>query len=478
MNRLLNFRRIQAITQGIWLKEPADLEKEIRGGAFDTRHLNDAQIFFAWEGENSDGHRYLQQLKSSSIELIFVEKAVDAVGDKAILKVESSLKALHSLAKDLIAGFQGRIVNITGSSGKTTTKEWLRAVINGHRVLLTNEGSFNNHIGCPITILNLHRSHDLLVLEMGTSGMGEIDMLTDIAPGDISVLLNVGHAHIGMFGSREKIYQAKLELFNHTAEDAVIIVPAADTRLSGFQTEHKKLLFGADAPDFSWSRIDIDTRTKSQTLQFKSPWGEKQVTVPRLGEYVGDLLSAILAVCYALDLCWEQIEPGLEELPQEKGRSTFIDGKDGVLILDDTYNANPESVIAMLKTISSLDKARVVGVVGNLAELDEQMEQSAAVLLDNIPIRLTHLFLSGETGHLLFPMIRDRYPHLDCRLIDAITDMIQVLFDMADHDTVIGIKGSRTAHMERLVYALGGRMPRCHLTRCTKLMMCKHCEEL
>ncbi len=475
---MLTFQRIQLITQGRWITKPNNADSVLRGGAFDTRSLGNAEIFFAWKGENSDGHDHIEQLAHSEVKLIIVEKEVPKVGEKPMLLVDNSLDALHLLAKELMNGFKGKTVNITGSSGKTTTKEWLKHIVNGHRNLLTNIGSFNNHIGCPITILNLAENHNLLVLEMGTSSLGEIEKLVAIAPADIALLLNVGHAHLGMFGSRNKIYQAKLELFNYLKPGAVSLLPAFDVRLKETKVKGQKQLFGKGSPEFSWSRIAIDPMKKNQTICFNTPYGLKTVMVPRLGDFVGDLLTGILAVCYYLNLTWEQIEPGLSLLPQEKGRSTFLKGDEQVLILDDTYNANPESVISMLNTICSLKMKRTVGVVGNLAELDEGMKETSGYILENIPQNLTDLFLSGDTGKILYPQIKQKFPNLNVVFTTSMDDLINQLRELLSPNTVIGVKGSRTSHLERVVYALNARIPQCKLMRCGKLMMCKDCEEL
>lgn len=478
MNKLLTFNKVKDITQGQWITKPNNPDLILRGGAFDTRALGEADIFFTWEGENSDGHKHIHQLAKSDIKLIIVEKEVPTIWDKPILKVKNSLRALHLLAKELMKGFCGKTVNITGSSGKTTTKSWLQHILSDHRNLLTNIGSFNNHIGCPITILNLKEDHNLLVLEMGTSGIGEIERLTAIAPADIALLLNVGHAHLGMIGSRENIYQAKLELFSHLKPDAISLLPAFDERLVHAQVKGEKHFFGKGSSEFSWNRTDIDPMQMTQTLCLESPYGKNTVSVPRLGDYVGDLISGIIAVCYYLGLEWQQVEPGLSVLPQEKGRSTFLKGKNGVLILDDTYNANPESVVAMLNTICSLNMKQTIGVVGNLAELDEDLKETAGYIVENIPSNLTDLLLSGDTGKILSPKIQNRHPNLNVVYTDSIISLIEKTNNLAHKDAVIGVKGSRTSHLERVVYALGGRMTRCELGRCGKLMMCNQCEEL
>ncbi len=476
MDKLLRLSRIQQITEGHWLVPPPVPDIEVRVGAFDTRSLNQAEIFFAWQGEQSDGHDYLQQLEGSEVKLAIVEKETPQLSDIAILKVDNSLDALHKMAKYLAYGFTGKIVNITGSSGKTTAKTWLSHLLKDRFKVLSNPGSFNNHIGCPITILSLNADHNLMILEMGSSGLGELEMLSSIAPADITLLLNVGHAHLGKFKSLENTYRAKTEIFAHQRNGAVSILPYGDQKLTPYWPTGKVRTFGKDSPEYSYRTVSIDPEKKTQCIQFQTPFGEKTVNVGQMGNYVGELLSALLAVCFSLGLSWLDIETRLQSLPQEKGRSTFLNGIKGVLLLDDTYNANPESMINMLETICSLQMEQYIGVVGNLAELDTNLSESAEFILSNLPDKLTTLLLSGETGQILTPLIQKRKPQLKTVYASSVVEIIEQLLPMLNSRTVIGIKGSRSSHMERVVHGLSGTQFSCILKTCGRLNSCDVCD--
>jgi UDP-N-acetylmuramoyl-tripeptide--D-alanyl-D-alanine ligase len=476
MNKLLRFSNIQQITGGQWLMPPPDFDVEVRAGAFDTRSLNQAEIFFAWQGDHSDGHDYLQQLEGSGIKLAIVEKEVPPLHDIAILKVHDSLEALHKLAKYLALHFKGKIVNITGSSGKTTAKTWLSHLLKDHFRVLNNPGSFNNHIGCPITISSLNPDHNLMILEMGSSGLGELEILSAIAPADITLLLNVGHAHLGKFKTLENTYRAKTEIFAHQRHNAVSILPYGDQRLTPYWPVGQVQTFGKDSSEYSYQTVSIDPEKKMQRIRFQTPFGEKTVNVGQLGNYVGDLLSALLAVCFNLGLSWQDIHTRLQSLPQEKGRSTFLNGIKGVLLLDDTYNANPESMVNMLETICSLQMDQYIGVVGNLAELDTDLSESAEHILSNLPDKLTTLFLSGETGEILTPLIQSRKPQLKTVYASSVVEIIEQLQPMLNPRTVIGIKGSRSSHMERVIHGLTGTPFSCILKTCGRLNSCDVCD--
>jgi len=478
MNRLLDFSLIAEITGGEWVTPPQDPNRILTGGAFDTRSLGNAEIFFAWQGENSDGHSYLHHLRGTDIKLAIVERPVPAQTEIAILQVPDSMKALHQLARYLARQFKGKIINLTGSSGKTTTKTWLTHILREHFHLLSNPGSFNNQIGCPVSVLSMQADHELMILEMGASEPGDLELLSSIAPADIALLLNVGHAHLGKFGSLENTYRAKAEIFANLREDAVIIVPAADRRLTRYLPDRPVITFGREGADVSFRVVETDGKGFRQTIAFQSELGNHQLVINQPGEYVGELLSAILAVCRQLGLSWQDLEGKLGRLPQEKGRSTFLDGLNGSKLLDDTYNANPESTVNMLKTICSLEMRRTVGVVGNLAELEKNLSSSADHIVDGIPGGITDLILSGETGEILLPLIRQRWPKINTRLAGNIREVVTVVKPMLDAQTVVGIKGSRSSHMERVVLELTGSRFSCQLEKCFRLNRCDVCEKL
>jgi len=475
---MLTFQLIQEITDGVWINPPKDNTIKLQKGAFDSRKIEDAEIFFAWKGESSDGHKYINQLPGTGIKLVIVEKAVALDTQIAVLKVADSQLALAELAKFLTKEFQGKVVNITGSNGKTTAKSWLTHILQDNFNVLTNIGSFNNHIGCPMTILNVNEKHDLMILEMGTSGLGELDFLSSIAPADISVLLNVGSAHLGEFGSKENTYRGKLEIFNHQKPNAISIIPFNDNKIKKGYSFKNYQYFGIGSPEYSCQTISIDPIRKKQQIQFQTPEGSKSIWVNQLGDYVGETLSALLAICYFLGLKWNDISGKLATLPQEKGRSTFVKGINNVTLLDDVYNANPDSMISMLKIICQLDYKNYVGIIGNLAEMDEGLRESADFIVENIPDKLTGLLLNGETGKILAPLIQKKHKNIEVTYFTDLSDMIKAALLLCEEDTIIGIKGSRSAHLERVLYALKGELISCNLERCGLLQMCHLCDQL
>jgi UDP-N-acetylmuramyl pentapeptide synthase len=186
-------------------------------------------------------------------------------------------------------------------------------------------------------------------------------------------------------------------------------------------------------------------------------------------------LSAAVAVAYRLGLSWADWADRLADLPVEKGRAVFVRERDDRLILDDTYNANPESLIGMLETICRLRRQPTIGVIGHLAELENPLSESAAHILEHLPKGLSHLYFTGETGRILAPLVAARYPTIQVRYLAEMAALIAHVKAWVGKAAVIGVKGSRSAHMERVVYALQEVDFSCCLTSCSRLNMCNVC---
>ncbi|MDX2469097.1 MAG: UDP-N-acetylmuramoyl-tripeptide--D-alanyl-D-alanine ligase [SAR324 cluster bacterium] len=472
INILLTYKKAAEVTAGQWVTTPNDEMLSLSGAAFDSRQLGEAEIFFTLEGAR-DAHDFLPSLVGSNIKLVVVTKDVPALKGMAILKVTDSLKALQDLASHQAQQAQAKIIAITGSSGKTTAKAWLNYLLSPHFKVQASPGSFNNHIGCPVTILDLEQDTEILILEMGTNGLGELDLLSSIGLADFTLLLNVGHAHVGKFGSFENTYKAKLEIFNHQKAGALSIVPHFDPKILD-QTQHlKPITFGAGG---DYSAVVLATENYSQTLELTTPKVKYQFTLNQLGEYVGSTFAALAVILEHFGVLGLTLQT--LKLPQEKGRSTLLKSGLGATLLDDTYNANPESVINMLTTLASLSEETKVGVIGNLGELDEDLATTASLIVDNIPAGITHLFFTGASGELLAPLVVAKYPDITTEFCPSLKNLFQKIEPLNREGVAIGVKGSRAAHLERIILLLGGRQINCLVESCFHLKNCGSCGEL
>ncbi len=472
MNPLLTFGQIAELTQGRWLNPPEDLTQTLVGGTFDSRATQGAEIFFTLPGA-SDAHAFLPSLEGSGVKLALVSKEVPRVRGLHLLWVEDVLTALHLLARHQAKQFRGKIIALTGSSGKTTAKTWLAYLLKPYYSLIANPGNFNNHIGCPLTVLAVRPETEILILEMGTNNLGELALLSRIAPADFTLLLNVGHAHLGRFGSLEKTYQAKMEIFSHQRPGGLAIVPAEDTKLMELSSPLKRVSFGEARGEYAYERLNH--RLEGQEVRIKTPQGERNFFLASPGYHAPATLTALMPLFCELGLF--QKLPDRLELPTEKGRGGLLQTARGAILIDDTYNANPESVINLLYTLTQLPGESYVAVIGNLGELEEDLSLSAEVIAEHIPKKLDHLLLTGGTGVILAQRIQQAHPLLDVRYYPALAKLLEDIKSYDEPGAIIGVKGSRAAHMERVILRLQGKTISCLLSACERLTPCSTCEE-
>jgi len=470
----LTYTNCQESTSGVWQSAPQEPEAPLFGGAFDSRNLQGEQIFFAFTFGAQDGHQFVHSLAGSSVKLLVVEKAVDPIPGIAILQVPDSLAALHQIAAWRAKNFAGKIVSLTGSSGKTTVKNWLVHFLGSSFNVQANPGSFNNHIGCPVTLLSVERDTELLVLEMGTSGPGELDLLSSIAPADITLLLNIGHAHLGKFGSLEGLKQAKLEIFRHPRLGGVNIAPQGSLydKVPG-----PKTTFGASG-DYWVDQVTVDGAAGEQSFVLHTPGNTQKVQTNHLGPFVPEMLAALRAVYDQLGGNPEGFARLASQLPEGQGRSQVLSGPKGSRLINDSYNANPESVVSLWQTMAAFEGQTYLACIGNLAEMDEGLSESLEVMTRGMPEQLTDLFVCGETAPILKEAFAQFRPRLKVTLYANPLEMKERALELAGPHTVIGVKGSRTSHMERLVLALTGTEVDCALDRCGLLLNCVNCSKL
>ena len=473
---MLNFEIIQKETFGNWLVAPKNKKKPLLGGAFDTRKTNQAQIFFTFRSSRHDAHEDLMTLEKTNIQLILVENDALVPQNIAVLEVKDTLDALQQIAAYLARKFKGKIISITGSNGKTTTKNCLSHVLKKKYQVLCSEGSFNNAIGCPITLLNLTKANEILVLELGTSSLGELDLLASILLSDYSILLNIGHAHLGKFGSIKQTLLAKLEIFNHQKPGAVSIVNKVVLDLYKFPLPEPNLVYSSQEGKYAVKTLDLDSKKSRQLIQFHYDSNSVSVWIDAIGPHVNSLVSLILMISIEMDLSQKQFTNGLKSLPKTAGRLVIKKGMGGQILIDDTYNANPESIVNLFQTLVQIPVKTKIVVIGHLSELEENLEVSSKLILDGLPTNLDEIYLLGTTGRELFDKIKKTDSNLEIQLFGNIEQIYEILKNL-NHDYVIGIKGARSSHMERLVLALEGKLTSCHKISCDKKCHCLSCEE-
>ncbi|MFJ3668415.1 UDP-N-acetylmuramoyl-tripeptide--D-alanyl-D-alanine ligase [Streptomyces sp. NPDC090106] len=346
----------------------------------DSRKVEGGSLFAAFVGEHVDGHDYARQAVEAGAAAVLAQRPV---GVPAIV-VEDVQTALGALAREVVRRLGATLVGLTGSAGKTSTKDLIAQVLQRKAPTVWTPGSLNNEIGLPLTALTATEETRFLVLEMGARGIGHIRYLADLTPPRIGLVLNVGTAHIGEFGGREQIAQAKGELVEGLPEDGTAVLNADDplVRAMASRTKAKVILFGESGEaDVRAENVRL-TDTGQPAFRLRTPSGDSDVTMRLYGEHHVSNALAAAAVAHELGMSAAEIAIALSEADSlSRWRMEVTERPDGVTIVNDAYNANPESMRAALRALAAMGRGRRTwAVLGKMAELgDEALAEHDAV---------------------------------------------------------------------------------------------------
>ena len=335
------------------------------GIATDTRTLEGGEVFLALRGDNFDGHQFVAKARDfGAIAAVVDRDWQEELPDFPLLRVDDTLKAYQSIAAWWRNQFSIPIVAVTGSVGKTTVKELIAAVLSTRGNVLKTQYNYNNEIGVPKTLLELSPSHNYAVIEMGMRGLGEIALLSQIARPSIAVITNVGTAHIGRLGSEEAIAQAKCELLAEMPAESIAILNHDHHRLMASAAkvwQGKTLTYGLESGDLCGELLNNDTILLDGM----------ELPLPLPGRHNAVNYLAALAVGKVLSIDWEVLKQGLSvQLPD--GRARRYDLPQDIVILDETYNAGLESMLAGLRLLADTPGKRRIAVLGTMKELGDR----------------------------------------------------------------------------------------------------------
>lgn len=348
--------------------------------SYDTRILQKGDIYIGFKGEKIDGSIYWKEAFEKGAKAVIIgdiellEKDIQKYKErgKAIVKVEDTLKAFGEIATYKRELYNIPVIGITGSVGKTSTKDIIASVVSQKYNTLKTEGNNNNHIGLPLTLLRL-KDEEAAVVEMGMNHLGEISYLSKIAKPAIAVITNIGTSHIGNLGSRENILKAKLEILDGMEEKRIIINNDNDL-LHNWYEENKDrysiITYGINNQSDIMAK-DIDEKEEGSLFTCKINQHEIKIEVPVGGEHFVYNAMCAVAVGKELNLTNEEICEGIKKFKLTKKRMEVIELKDNITLINDTYNASYESITASLKYINTLNKQRKVAVLGDVFELGE-----------------------------------------------------------------------------------------------------------
>ena len=420
----------------------------------DSRDIQDGDVFFALAGERFDAHDFVEDVLAVGATAVVVSRE-DCAALKGALKVDDTLAALQKLAKAWRENVNPFVLGITGSSGKTTVKEMLAGVLR-HRfsdeAVLATAGNFNNHIGLPLTLLKLNEKHRYAVIEMGMNHFGELSLLTRIASPNVALVNNALRAHVGCgFDGVGDIAKAKSEIYEGLLSDGIALIPCEDANIATFEAATAQLnaqTFGVASGDVHAENIEL----KLLSCEFDLVRDNERVAVvlPVPGRHNVHNAVAAAALALAAGLSLAEVSDGLKNFSNIKGRLNIKQGIKDATLIDDTYNANPDSMKASIDVLAAMPAPRIF-VMGDMGELGEDEAAAmhaevgayardkgieAAYFVGNNSVEAAETF--GAEG--LWFAAKD--------------PLIQVLsHDLPERATVL-VKGSRFMKMEEVIEAL------------------------
>lgn len=441
--------QLQQATQGEW--HNARIPKgEVKRILTDSRHAEAGDVFLALKGERFDAHNFVDQVVAQGCQIAIVERPVDAEIAQLIVK-DTRLALGHLGAYRRQQNQQLKVIALTGSSGKTTTKEMLGSILSRLAPTLITRGNLNNDLGVPMMLLELRQDHQFAVMELGASHQGEIDYTSNLVQPHVAGILNIGTAHLGEFGGREGICRAKSEIYAHILDHGTAIVPAHDDFSATIRLNaqgHQILSFGEGGDVFA---TDIVLHPQSAQFNLHTPQGVRAVNLPFAGMHNVQNAAAAAAFALAIGVELDQIVEGLEQAQGAKGRLNFIQHQNH-LFIDDTYNANPTSMRAAAQVLLQQQGLKVM-VMGDIGELGESSWQEHHDLgRDLVDQPLDHLVVVGEFATAAQQGATDSAKlHAFASQADALPFLINLVQTHQPQSMSFLFKGSRYTHMETLM---------------------------
>lgn len=364
----MSLKEIAIACKGVYYGDDESYYKEVTGVVIDSRKVETGNLFVALPGEKVDGHRFIPQVMQNGALCALSEKRIENFPHPYIL-VDSCRQALKDLAEFYRKSLNVTVIGITGSVGKTSTKEMISSVLEQKYKVLKTAGNFNNEIGLPLTVFQIREEHQVAVLEMGISDFGEMERLARVARPDICVITNIGYAHLEQLRSRDGILKAKTEMFRFMNPEGQIFLNGDDDKLITIKKTGKvtPTFFGMN-PELDLYASDIHSLgLKGSTCHIHTNQGDFNAQISIAGEHMVYNALAGTAVGLALGLNTAEIAAGIQALVPISGRNNLIE-KNGFTIIDDCYNANPASMRASLDVLTYA-KGRKVAILGDMFEL-------------------------------------------------------------------------------------------------------------
>lgn len=424
-------------------------DETINNIVIDSRAVKRGDLFVALQGEHSDGHDYVAAALANGAVAAIVERPLDIAISQII--VDDAVQALAAIASAKRENYQGTVIAITGSSGKTSTRNMLSHILAKVGTVSATQGNYNNDLGLPLSIFQADLSADYWALEMGAAEAGDISRLMRIARPTISVISNVGNAHIGRFGSVDDIAQAKAEIYKELPDSGIAIINLDDAYAAQWQAEVnvQQLSYSTQKSEADVYASDIELNANSSRFILHYQGQSCPVALAFAGKHsvYNALCAASCAIAAGLSLV--SISTALSEVQPVAGRMQHKNGIHGVHLIDDSYNANPDSVKAAIDVLA-LHAGRRILVLGDMGELGEKTSAYHAEVGQYAKEKsIDYLFSCGIESQHASRAFTSNTQHFSEQ-----TALIEHLMRIADKDDVMLIKGSRSSAMDVVVEQL------------------------
>ncbi|QZY57186.1 UDP-N-acetylmuramoyl-tripeptide--D-alanyl-D-alanine ligase [Crassaminicella profunda] len=453
----LAIKEIIEATKGKLIK--GDSQDMVYGISTDSRRIKSNELFIPLIGENFNGHNFIEMAVKSGANTVLISQDCEGelLGYKGlcIIKVKDTLKALQDLAKYYISKFHIPIIGVTGSTGKTSTKEVIYSVLSKQYNVLKNKGNLNNHIGLPLTVFELEKNHEIAILEMGMSGFGEINLLADIVNPDVAVITNIGLSHIEHLGSQENILKAKMEITNYFNEKNTLIVNGDDKLLKTLQStpmDYEQCFVGLEKnchyqaihiKDLGEEGIHFDVEINDQIYPFT-------LKVP--GEH--NIYNALCAIAIGLKFNMDvaSIQEGIKDFEGSKMRLHIFTTNEKIKVINDAYNASPDSMRAAINVLSKMQN-RKIAVLGDMLEMGEYAkvghnDVGCEVAKNSIDMLIV---VGTDAEHIAKGAIENHFDEEKVYICKNNEEAIGILKNILQKEDIVLIKGSRGMRMEEIV---------------------------
>ncbi|MDL2310546.1 UDP-N-acetylmuramoyl-tripeptide--D-alanyl-D-alanine ligase [Peptostreptococcaceae bacterium OttesenSCG-928-C18] len=433
----------------------SDGDINIEGVSTDSRTIVKGNLFIPLIGPNFDGHDYVLQALEQGAAAVLWEKRKFLPNNRipAVL-VEDTYEALITLAKNYRNSLNCKVIAITGSNGKTTTKDILASILKEKFKVQKTQKNYNNEIGLPMTVLSLNKNCEVAVLEMGTENFGEISFLTNIAKPHMALITNVGDAHLLTLKTRANIARAKLEILDGLPRDGIFFYNGDDVTLREISKEfilpERTFTYGMSrGNDYRIEPLNYDSSGVTFTLE------DHLYTIPLLGyhQIYNGAISIIISEFFGLD--YSTIAKGLKDIDLTGMRNELIN-LNGFDILNDSYKSNPQSLDSCLETIYSLeDYNRKIAIIGDMLELGSKEVSIHEKVGENLnPDKVDFLFTVGDLAKNIYNSAKNNFPEEHAIHFDSRDALIKNIVKYIIPNTLIMVKASRAMHLEYVVDAL------------------------